>query len=169
MPVLDLFITFAPKLFIVQLFLFVYNPVIVDWLMAAVFPLHYSFVCRVSLPCSLAGTWLVSPIRVITLLCFVCRVSLLCSLAGTWLVSPIPAAGRRWSTSSRSSCSASSRDASSSSFHFMMLRFFRVVLQFSLTLAFIQSEEKYDGNTVNRRNSVEKSAMQLGNPRDIIL
>ena len=36
----------------------------------------------------------------------------------------------------------------------------------SLTLVFIQSEGKYDGNTVNRRRSVKKSARQLGNPRD---
>ena len=33
------------------------------------------------------------------------------------------------------------------------------------TLQFIQSEGKYDGNTVNRCRSVKKSAMQLGNPR----
>ena len=35
----------------------------------------------------------------------------------------------------------------------------------SLTLEFIQSEGKYDGNIVNRRRSVKKSAMRLGNPR----
>ena len=44
---------------------------------------------------------------------------------------------------------------------------FGLVLEenFYLTLEFIQSEGKYDGNTVNRRKSVKKSAMQLGNPQ----
>ena len=41
----------------------------------------------------------------------------------------------------------------------------RLFFENYLTLEFIQSEGKYDGNTVNRRKSVKKAAMQLGNPR----
>ena len=58
------------------------------------------------------------------------------------------------------------------SFYFITIFFFShhgSRLHLSLTLEFIQSEGKYDGNTVNRCRSVKKSARQLGNPRDVTL